>query len=112
MSFMRSSLAAAIFGFLTQMGASSSQSPPDRSAPAVAEAAVNLFESIRSEVANALQVRLKSREISSRDLSGIVVLLDSSKAKLQEAKFDEKLTRASKQVELAHTQAQAVLTDP
>jgi hypothetical protein len=112
MTTMRAALAATIFGFLAQIGVQPSQPQPEHSAQAINQAADSVFASIRSDVANSLQVPLKSREIRSRDLAGIVVLLDSSKAKLQEGHFEEKLNRASKQVEIMQSQAQAVLNDP
>jgi hypothetical protein len=112
MNLRRLTLLAGIFGGLAQIGARPSQPQPDRSAPAIAQVAETFFAKIRSDVANALQVRLKSREIKSQDLAGIVALLDSSKAKLQEARFGDKLNLASQQAERVQTQAQALLKDP
>jgi len=112
MTMVRLTLAAAIFGSLAQIGARPSQTQPDRSTPTIVQAAESFFSNIRSDVANALQSRLKSREINSRDLTGVVVLLDSCKAKIQEARFDDKLNRATKQAEMVQTQAQALLNDP
>jgi hypothetical protein len=108
----RSVLAATIFGFLAQIGVQPSPPKPEHSAQTLSQTADNVFATINSEVANSLQTPLKSREIRSRDLAGIIVLLDSSKVKLQEGRFEEKFKRASKQMEIAQNQAQAVLNDP
>ena len=103
---------AAIFGCLAQIGVRPSSPQPNVSSAAVAEAAEKLFEAINSDVASGIQTRLKSREIGSRDLDGVVALLNSCAARLREAGFEEKLNSASRQVALVQTQVLAVLKDP
>jgi len=113
MSVIKTGAVAVIFGCLAQIGAHPSQSQPDGTASAVVQLAENCFDKIRADVASGLQTRLKSREmISSRDLAQIGALLNASAARLREAGFEEKLTRAAQQVGMVQTQIQAVLKDP
>ncbi|MEY2429305.1 MAG: hypothetical protein QOJ40_2190 [Verrucomicrobiota bacterium] len=88
------------------------QTKPNGYPAAVAQSAESLFKSVRSEVSSGIQLRLNAKEIGSKDLETILVLLNSGTSKLREAAFDEKLARAVQQVENVNTQVLAVLKDP
>ena len=78
----------------------------------VAQSAEKFFGTMQSDVSNGIQSQLNTKVIGAKDLDSLLALLNSSTLKVREAGYDEKLTRASQQVESVNTQMIAALKDP
>lgn len=79
---------------------------------AVVASAQELFSTVRREVANGIEAKLKNKTALSADLTGIVAILDAQTNKLARAGLDQKLDLATKQLLIVQTQAVALLRDP
>ena len=116
MAFLKTIIAAALLGGVTQSGLNpstrSSQRASEKSEAATLRAAENLFEGLQSDVRKGLNTLVQARDVTAIDLGGLVAQLDSSAGKLKEAGFDGKLNRAIRNAETKHAQALAELKDP
>jgi len=79
---------------------------------AVVASAQQLFSTIRREVSNGIEAKLKNKTILSTDLAGILAMLDAQTNKLARAAFDQKLDFLAQQVEKIPKQAGELLRDP
>src|SRR5258707_2264380 len=78
----------------------------------VSQSAERFLGGMQADVAGGIQSVISTKIIGTKDLDSLLMLVNSSALKLREAGYDEKLTRASQQVESVNTQMVAALKDP
>lgn len=78
----------------------------------VAQSAERFLGGVQTDVARGIQSLISTKIIGAKDLDSLLTLFNSSTLKLREAGYDEKLARASQQVEAVNTQMLAALKDP
>jgi len=85
MTLAKTLILASIFGGLAQTAVKSGHSsPPDKSAaPTTTQAAETFFNDVRAEIRRGLEHASSSRDIGSKELDGLVSLLESSSTKLK-----------------------------
>src|SRR6266850_684199 len=111
MRFLKTTFLAAFLGFVVQV-AVPGETKPNGYPATVAQSAEKFFWAVQSDVSNGIQLQLNTKVIGAKDLDSLLALLNSCTLKVREAGYDEKLTRASQQVESVNTQMVAALKDP
>jgi hypothetical protein len=78
----------------------------------VAQSAERFLGGVQADVSGGIQSLINTKIIAAKDLDSLLTLLNSCALKLRDAGYDEKLARASQQVESVNTQMVAALKDP
>src|SRR5258707_3086172 len=111
MRLLKTTLAAGFLGVVAQFAVPGETKPISYPAT-VAQSAERFLGVVQADVSGGIQSLISSRIIGAKDLDSLLALLNSSTLKLREAGYDEKLARASQQVESVNSQMVVALKDP
>jgi hypothetical protein len=111
MRLLKTALLGGLLGFVAQIDVPAETKSIAYPAT-VAQSAERFLGGVQADVSSGIQSLIGTKVIGAKDLDSLVLLLNSSTLKLREAGYDEKLARASQQVESVNTQMAAALRDP
>lgn len=92
-------------------GLSFGQTGANENPLATVQSAGKLFQTVESDIANAINAQITNRLVTTKELAAILSVLDAAAGKVRESAYEKRLVHAAEQIELVRNQTAGAFKD-